>query len=174
MAKKESALTEEMILNEIAEFRQQQKTLILATRSSDHSETVQPLASYAPFIEDADGNFYLFLSGLAQHSANITSHKDEHSQLSVLLIEDEQSSRNLFARKRLTYSCTVTVWPRTHPKWQTTIDKLQERFGKTIEVLSSLGDFNLYCLMPTEGNYVRGFGQAYELKDARHPVLRSK
>ena len=174
MPKQERLLTEAMLLEEISQFRQQQKTLILASQSSTASQEMQPLASYAPFIEDEAGHFYLFLSSLASHSVNLKYHQDEQSKLSVLLIEDEQLSRNLFARKRLTYSCTVSIWPREHPQWQEKIDKFREKFGKTIEVLSALGDFNLYCLTPSEGNYVRGFGQAYELKEGRHPSLRNK
>lgn len=173
MSKKERQLTEEMLLEEISQFRQQQKTLILASLSSGASQGLQPLASYAPFIEDEAGHLYLFLSGLASHSVNLKHHQDKQSMLSVLLIEDEQVSRNLFARKRLSYSCTVSIWPREHPQWQGKIDKFQDKFGKTIELLSSLGDFNLYCLTPAEGNYVRGFGQAYELKDAKHPALKT-
>ena len=171
MTKKERVLTQEMLIEEISQFRQQQKTLILATLSADSSPECQPLASYAPFIEDEKGCFYVFLSGLASHSVNLNCHHDKQSRLSVLLIEDEHSARNLFARKRLSYSCTVSIWPREHSLWQEKIDKLQERFGKTIEVLSGLGDFSLYCLTPIDGNYVKGFGQAYELQDAKYPCL---
>ncbi len=170
MPKKDKIMTQAQLIEEINKFRQQQKTMILASHSSKESKRCQPLASYAPFIED-DGCFYLFLSGLASHSKNLEAHQDEISNVSVLLIEDEQDARNIFARKRLNYSCQVSIWPRTHPQWQERIEKLQDRFGKTIEVLSSLGDFNLYCLTPEEGHYVRGFGQAYALKDGKTPVL---
>lgn len=174
MPKKEKVLTEGKIIEEIRQFCQQQKTLILATQSPLEVEPSKPLASYAPFIQDDSGNFYLFLSALANHSLNLKSHQSEKSQLSILLIEDEQTSRNLFARKRLNYSCSVSIRPREHPQWQKRIDQLQERFGKTIEVLSNLGDFSLYCLTPIEGHYVRSFGQAFELKDAKLPILRSQ
>ncbi len=173
MTKENNPMTAQMIAQEISNFRQQQKTLILATLSTAPSNH-QPLASYAPFIEDEAGNFYLLLSGLAAHSTNLQHHQTEQSQVSVLLIEDEKTSRNLFARKRLTYICEVSVWSREHPQWQTMIDRLQAKFGKTIDVLAGLGDFNLYCLMPGQGNYVRGFGQAYELKDAKLPIHISK
>ncbi len=99
MAKKEKIISEEMIAEEVRQFCQQQKTLMLASSSPDNA---QPLVSYAPFIEEG-GDFFLFLS-----------------------------------------------------------------------VLSGLGDFNLYCLTPVDGNYVRGFGQAYELRDAKYPVLTTQ
>lgn len=168
MSKKE--ITEESLCEEIKLFRQQQKTLILASQSPEN----QPLASYAPFIEDNEGCFYLLLSGLASHSINLQHHQSAQSMLSVLLIEDEQTARNLFARKRLNYSCQVTVWSRKHPQWQEKITLLKEKFGKTIEVLAGLGDFNLYCLRPIQGHYVRGFGQAYELEKALTPVFINK
>ncbi len=57
MTRQNNPMTAEMISQEIANFRQQQKTLILATLSAAPSEH-QPLASYAPFIEDEAGNFY--------------------------------------------------------------------------------------------------------------------
>lgn len=170
VSKKEKTITEESLKEEIRLFRQQQKTLILASQSPDN----QPLASYAPFIEDDDGAFFLLLSGLASHSINLQDHQSEHSTLSVLLIEDEQTARNLFARKRLNYSCTVNIWSREHPQWQEKINTLQNKFGKTIEVLAGLGDFNLYCLRPLQGHYVRGFGQAYELENAVIPVFINK
>lgn len=167
MSKKEKTITEENLQEEIRLFRQQKKTLILASQSPDN----QPLASYAPFIEDDEGCFYLLLSGLASHSINLQHHQSEHSTLSVLFIEDEQTARNLFARKRLNYSCTVDIWTREHPQWQEKINTLQNKFGKTIEVLAGLGDFNLYCLSPVQGHYVRGFGQAYKLENAVTPVF---
>ncbi len=173
MSKKNKVISEAQILEEIKHFRQQQKTLILASQSPDDSKAQQPLASYAPFIED-EACFYLFLSGLASHSVNLINHHNDQTKISILLIEDEQDARNIFARKRLNYSCQVSIWPRDHPQWQEKVDKLQARFGKTIELLSSLGDFNLYCLIPDEGHYVRGFGQAYELKDGKAPTLINK
>lgn len=170
MAKQQSSITADSLREEIKFFRQQQKTLILASQSPDN----EVLASYAPFIEDEQGDFYLLLSGLASHSINLQHHHKEHTTLSVLLIEDEQSARNLFARKRLNYVCKVSICSREQPQWQEKIAALQKKFGKTIEVLAGLADFNLYCLSPVQGHYVKGFGQAYDLSDADNPLLISK
>ncbi len=168
-SKRNNAVTIEDLRQEIYDFRQQQKTLQLASCAMNN----EPLASYAPFVEDEEANFYLLLSGLASHSANLHKHQAEQSRVSVLLIEDEKTARNVFARKRLTYQCEVSVWPREHPQWQFIIERLQKKLGKTIAVLAALGDFNLYCLTPKQGNYVRGFGQAYELRDAEVPVIET-
>ena len=170
MSREKTELSPEMINSEVREFRRQHATLILSTCS----EAKQSLASYAPFIEDDGGHFYLLLSGLANHSSNLQYHEKQNSPVSVLLIEDEQQSRNLFARKRLTYTCDVSIWTREHAQWNTIIEKMQEKFGKTIDVLAGLGDFNLYRLTPGQGNYVRGFGQAYELHHEHLPELVRK
>ena len=90
---------------------------------------------------------------------NLQSHK----QLSILFIEDEQQCRNFFARKRLTYQCQAEVIARNHPDWQTVVTQLQNKLGKTVELLAGMDDFNLYCLQPLAGTYVRGFGQAYAI-----------
>jgi heme iron utilization protein len=174
VTKKDKRPSAENIKQEITEFREQQKTLILATLSETSSAMNEPLASYAPFVEDEDGHFYLLLSALAAHSSNLRQHQNKSGKFSILLIEDESASRNLFARKRLTYECRVTIWPREHPQWQMIIDKLQAAFGKTIEVLAALEDFSLYCLTPEKGNYVRGFGQAYEIQTDQLPKLRTQ
>ena len=50
--------------------------------------------------------------------------------------------------------------------WATGIDCLAGRFGKRIHDLSSLSDFKLFKLSPTEGRYVRGFAKAYQLTGA--------
>ncbi len=169
MSAKDKRLTNEQLCEEIRRFRQQQRTLILASQSVEQ----QVLASYAPFVEDEQGNFFILLSGLATHSRNVQQHQHEQTMLSVLFIEDEQLARNVFARKRLNYSCQVSIIPRKHEKWQEKITLLQDKLGKTIDLLSALADFELFCLSPQKGYYVRGFGQAYELDSKQQPLLIS-
>lgn len=40
---------------------------------------------------------------------------------------------------------------------------LISRFGEMAESLSKLNDFNLYKLVPDNGRYVKGFGQAFNV-----------
>lgn len=154
-------------MEEIAAFRAQQQTLLLATCS----EQGQLLNSYAPFVETKTAQFYLLLSDMAEHSQNLHYHEHTQTLFSIMLIEDEAACRNVFARKRLTYQCRVQRINREQSKWQPAIETLQQKFGKTIELLSSLADFNLYFLTPQTGNYVRGFGQAYPLDSEGVPVI---
>lgn len=159
-------ITSEQLFKEVKFLRQEQKSLLLASCSSNND----PLASYAPFVEDEQGQFYLLLSDIASHSTNLKQHHKDHKKLSVLLIEDEINSRNVFARKRLSYECSVSLLSKEQEYWQTIIDSLQKKFGRMIDLLVTLNDFNLYCLTPVKGTYIRGFGQTYELKDAKYPV----
>ncbi|MEB3313462.1 MAG: pyridoxamine 5'-phosphate oxidase family protein [Cyanobacteriota bacterium] len=71
----------------------QLKSLMLATVNPDGS----PQASYAPYLMDADRQFYIFVSGLSAHTANLL----RTGQASVLLIQDEGQSPQVFARQRL-------------------------------------------------------------------------
>ncbi len=162
-------ISSEQLLAEITHFRCSQKTLQMASCSQEHL----PLASYAPFVCDEQGDFFVLLSNLAHHSQNLKHHHTCQLPLSILLIEDEQNAKNIFARKRLSYQCQVDICAKTDPLWPAVIEKLKDKFDKTIEVLIGLSDFNLYRLKPIKGNYVRGFGQAYELADAKIPIIRT-
>jgi len=154
---------EESLIQDINAFVQQQQTLILSTGNRDG----KPLASYTPFVQDNSGNFYIFISDMAEHSNNIKHAEQHNAEISVLLIEDEQQSRNLFARKRLSYQCKVTFIGREDELWSNLINQFHERFGKIIELLSQLGDFHMYRLIPGRGNFVVGFGKAYSLEQGK-------
>jgi putative heme iron utilization protein len=156
-------LTDTVLKEEITQFIQQQQTLMIASLSHSLSTEKWPLASYAPFVENK-GDFYLLLSDLAHHSDNLKQHQATQCPLSILLIEDEKNTRNLFARKRLSYSCNIQIVSRKNQQWQQNIDLLHHKLGSTVSLLSSLTDFNLYCLHPILGHYIRGFGQAYTLE----------
>lgn len=145
---------------EIEAFRQQQQTLLLAS----NNEAGLAEASYAPFVEDENGHLYLLLSGLSSHSRNLQLHIQQQTPVSVMLIQDEQDSRNLFARKRLSYFCEISMLAREDSRWQPVINRMEDKLGNTVRLLAGLGDFNLYCLQPQQGSYVRSFGQAYQIK----------
>ena len=132
------------------------KTLVLSTLT----EEAKPNVSYAPFVEDSHGNFYLFLSQIAAHTQDLLS----HPTTSVMLIEDEQDSCQIFARQRISYQCQVDVVFPDDPDYETMLNLLQLRFGNIIELLTSLPDFILFKLHPYHGEYVMGFGKAYHLE----------
>ena len=139
------------IAREVREFVGHAKTVILSTVS----EQGEPNASYAPFVEHA-GAFYVLISGLAKHTSNLRT----TGQCHVMFIADEKDSVNVFARKRVSYTCEVSIIERQESTARVVFEKMQERFGPTINMLVSLPDFRLVRLVPGQGVWVRGFAQA--------------
>ena len=139
---------------EIQEFRQACKTLMLATCDA----AGQPNVSYAPFAWNEHGYFVL-ISEIARHARNLKL----RPQLSFMLIEDEQLSRQLYARRRLTFDASAALVARDSLMWQAGIQALQERHGALVADLANMADFSLFCLQPESGLYVKGFGQAFEV-----------
>ncbi|MBT0342041.1 heme utilization protein HutZ, partial [Vibrio campbellii] len=82
---------------------------------------------------------------------------------SLMMIEDEDSSKQLFARKRLTFDAVATVVERDTEMWQQVVGQMKDRFGEIIDGLSQLEDFVLFNLKAEQGLFVKGFGQAYQV-----------
>jgi hypothetical protein len=139
------------------QFRSLMLATVSASASADDSAQRLPQASYAPFIQDDDRNFYIYVSGLADHTANLQA----TGLASILLIEDEAQTPQIFARRRLSYTCRATLIPRDTPAWETLITQFESRFGALINTLRGLADFQLFQLKPCAGRFVAGFGAAY-------------
>jgi putative heme iron utilization protein len=132
-----------------------QQTLLLSTASINSV----PDLSYAPFVRDQSGCFYIFVSDLAAHTANLLT----NPQASVMFIRPEAESRNLFARERAVFSCQVKEIGRNEPLFDAQLKALQDKFGEVINLLRSISDFHLLALCPESGRYVAGFGQAFKI-----------
>lgn len=139
---------------EIKEFRQERRTLQLATVDAEG----RPNVSYAPYVQNQEGYFVL-ISKIARHARNLL----ENPNVSLMMIEDEESSKQLFARKRLTFDAVSNVVERDTEMWQQVVGQMKERFGEIIDGLSQLEDFVLFNLKPESGLFVKGFGQAYQV-----------
>ncbi len=132
------------------------RTLVLATVNTSK----QPHASYAPFTTDEDGNFYVYVSALAKHEANLRG----SDRISVLLIEDESTCANYYARRRLTLDCEVEPIERDSQAFQAQIRCFHDRFGRIMDALNGMKDFQLYRLKPIKGRLVLGFGAAFRVR----------
>ncbi|MGD8116130.1 heme utilization protein HutZ [Vibrio sp. TRT 29B02] len=139
---------------EIKEFRQARRTLQLATVD----ENGRPNVSYAPYVQNQDGYFVL-ISEIARHARNL----QVNPSVSIMMIEDEGDSKQLFARKRLTFDAIASVVERDSKQWNLVIAQMKERFGEIIDGLSQLQDFVLFNLKAEQGLFVKGFGQAYQV-----------
>lgn len=139
----------------LQELLASQQTLLLSTASI----TGIPDISYAPFVRDGSGCFYIFISELAAHTDNLFT----NPRASVMFVRPESESNNLFARERAIFDCSVKEIGRSDDCFSTQLTALQNQFGEIVGVLRSLSDFHLFALSPESGRYVAGFGQAYTI-----------
>ncbi len=138
----------------IADLLNSSRSVILGTID----ENGNPLSSYAPYVY-TEGSFQILVSFMAKHTHNLKYRK----RASVMLIEDESATKQIYARDRLTIECEATVIEPETECWNHTINTLRERHGKIVDVLWGLNDFILINLKPVRGSYVNGFGSAYSV-----------
>ncbi len=137
------------------ELQQANSTLLLSTLGEAFPEI-----SYAPYVRDDEGCFYIFISELAAHTQNLL----RQPSASVMFIANEEDSRNLFARERLIFKCIAEERLPSDESYAAVLDQLAQTFGSVVGVLRGLSDFHLFCLRPIEGQYVVGFGKAYRVE----------
>ncbi|MEM1404199.1 MAG: pyridoxamine 5'-phosphate oxidase family protein [Pseudomonadota bacterium] len=145
---------EARLADEIRAFIGSRRSLQLATLGEDGV----PFASYAPFAFD-ENNLYVLLSDIAVHGKNLL----RNPGASTLIIEDEDTAEELYARVRVNYSVAAMELAVGSPGWDAAVDLLEARHGDRPRKLSQLADFRLFRLTPTRGRYVKGFGKAYSL-----------
>lgn len=145
----------EKVTCQYQKFTQEFQSIIISTVN----EEGMPNGSYTPFIMDELKNIYIYVSGLSTHTQNLNF----NPRASVLLIEDEAQTPQIFARRRLNYDCTATLIERETDEWKNIVYKFAVRFGEIIEMLRGLADFRIFKLTPHSGRFVIGFGQAYHI-----------
>ena len=131
------------------------KTLQMATASA----AGEPQASYAPFVRTGDNSFHICVSDLSRHTAHLVS----TGRASVLIVEDESASAQLFARRRLVFECDAEQVERGSERWHATMDRFERKFGEVIQLIRPLADFRMFALAPRHGVFVKGFGQAFRI-----------
>jgi putative heme iron utilization protein len=144
----------ETIQQEFQSLREGLKTVQLATIGPDG----KPEASYAPYVWSEQAA-YLYLSELARHTTNLKA----NPAISLLFIEAEEKSRNLFARRRIILYGKVEKVVRESNQFAAIMTEFKTQFGKFINVIEPLQDFHLFQISPQSGRFIRGFAQAYEL-----------
>ncbi len=131
------------------------KTVVLGTVNTEGI----PNITYAPFVIDEAKNIYIFVSKFSVHTYNLQA----NARASVMLIEDENKSKQIFARRRLTYSCNSTLVEKNSSEWEDIANKFDKRFGNIIYIFRNLPDFNIMKFAPYEGLFVMSFGEAYRI-----------
>lgn len=145
----------EKIGSEVMEFIAGRRSLMLSTLTAEG----EPYASYAPFAF-VNGEIYVLISEIAVHALNLQA----NPIASVLIIEDEDSAKELFARRRINYKVQAQLIETATEDWHEGVRYLSERLGERIDGLSQLSDFKLFRLTPQSGRYIKGFGRAFALE----------
>lgn len=141
--------------DELLRLLESYRTASLATVNASGA----PQVSYVPVAVDEDRRFLFFVSELAEHTPNLRA----NPLASLMLIDDEEKSSQLFARNRLTLNGEVALIARDSPGWEPAAACYRERFGKFFDMLCGLPDFHMFCLVPSDVRLVLGFGSAYQV-----------
>ena len=140
-------------MQKLSELLAKYQSVVLGTQGSNG----YPFSSYAPFYYDGE-QVYIFISNIATHAKNIQT----TPQASALFIEDENKSKNIFARKRISLQCDVTFVSRDDETFNTVMENFQDKFdANMVTMLMGMKDF--YALKPIYGEATFGFGEAYHI-----------
>lgn len=144
------------IINETEQFINSFKSVILGTVSKNGEIDV----TYAPHLK-IDGEHYIYISEIGDHYSNLT---ENEQTFEIMFLEEEKEAFSAIARKRARFNVTAEFLPRDE-KFETIMDKFQESVGESFKFIRKMEDFHLVKLHVIDGRYVKGFGQAYILKD---------
>lgn len=148
----------ESIKQEIEEFKKDFGSVVLATLS----EQGKVISSYAPLIQH-NGRCYIYISGVADHYHSI---KANPNNVEVLFLEDECKAKSVILRKRLRYSVNVRFVERESEEFEQAFSVLENSMGGHggVKQIKKMLDFSLVELQLLDGRFVKGFGQAYDIK----------
>lgn len=151
-SQEESQRKTKPVAPKVKELIDRTQSVILATVDAEGS----PNSSYAPFVQIGN-TFYILVSFMAKHTKNLADGR----KTSVMFIEDESATKQIYARERLTLEASTSPIERDSETWNNVIATLKETHGKVVNIISDMGDFILIALQPVKGSYVNGFGSAY-------------
>lgn len=160
-----SKITKEEAQNVLNSFTSHFQSLMLATVSKEGI----PFSSYAPFVEDKKGRYYVCVSGHVTHSHNM----NETKKASIMFIEDEKEAAHPFGRKRLYFDAKVKKFDENDKKEEKIAKLFDEKFGNKVSFMFKMPDFRVYRITPQEGGLVLGFGAAFRVSGDKK-ILKAK
>ena len=132
----------------------QARTLLMAATGDGD----QPEMGVTPVVRH-DGCMFIYPSRLSAHvRAMLASGK-----AAFLVIEDEASAQNIWARKRMKINADIIEIDRQMDEFKVLCDLFAERHGPTMGLIRDFSDFHLLRLLPSDGVMVLGFAKAYRL-----------
>ena len=148
---------------EMVSFLENIQSVLLSTVSAD----AEPFVSYSPYVEDEEGNFYVFISTAVNHSHNMNATKKAH----IMFLEDESVTDHIYARRRMYFKADAEKFEENDERTEKIHDLFKKRFADKVSFFSMMKDFQYYKLTPKEGNFVLGFGGAYKISKDRKTLL---
>lgn len=155
-------IKQEKAQKELDVFLNNIKTVILSTVSSDG----EPFASYSPYVQDEEGNFYVFISTSVQHSHNMYNTGKAH----LLFIEDESATKHIYARRRLYFKAKAEKFEPNDERTEKIAQLFEKRHGKQASLVRDMPASRFYKLTPSDGNLVLGFGAAFKLDSSNKKI----
>lgn len=137
-----------------AELLDRMRSLQLSTTNAEG----EPHCGYTPYLYQAP-EFFVFVSQLSAHTRDI----GQTGKVSVMVIDDETNSPQIFARTRVSYQCEAIIVETEDSSYKNILDAYEARQGKMVGLLRQLPDFTLIRLHPLSGQFVMGFGKAYRV-----------
>lgn len=128
-----------------------QKSLMISSLTQEG----RPFVSYAPFVK-VEEKIYIYISKAAEHYYNIS----QNPEISIMLIEDEQASKTVFARCRVSFNAVASKLEEVSSSLWEAFEAVQG--SELLQVLKTL-DFDMFELDLHTGRLVKGFGKAYDI-----------
>ena len=151
--------TKEDAQKELVPFLNNIQSVLLSTVNKEG----EPFVSYSPYVEDAEGNFYVFISTAVNHSHNMSATGKAH----IMFLEDESVTDHIYARRRMYFKADASAFEQNDEREEKIHDLFKERFGEKVSFFSMMKDSRFYKLSPKDGNFVLGFGAAYKIASDR-------
>lgn len=139
-------------------------TVVLSTVDSEG----EPFASYSPYAQDEDGNFYVFVSTAVQHSHNMYNTGKAH----LLFIEDENKTQHIYARRRLYFKAKAEKFEENDERFEKIATLFEQKHGEQASLVRKMPDSRFYKLTPFDGNLVLGFGAAFKIEEDNKTVKK--
>ncbi|MGK0256349.1 MAG: putative heme iron utilization protein [Arcobacteraceae bacterium] len=152
-------ITNEDAQQELVPFLQNIQSVLLSTVDAE----CEPFVSYSPFVEDEEGNFYVFISTAVKHSHNMNATGKAH----IMFLEDESVTDHIYARRRMYFKADAEKFEENDSREEKIHNLFKKRFGDKVSFFSMMKDSRFYKLSPREGNFVLGFGGAFKIANDR-------
>ena len=132
----------------------QARTVLMAASG----EGEMPEMGVTPLVRH-DGGMFIYPSRLSAHVRAML----KAGKAAFLVIEDQDSAQNIWARKRIKFDAKLTEIERKSDIFEIVCNDFAARHGPTMGLIRDFTDFHLLQLHPIGGVMVLGFAQAYQL-----------